>query len=150
MDVQGSEYHLINGPADWSGCLDVALGRPLGEVGAIEPTPELSRLDSAWEYDHDEGWLRMRRDTPLFRQAGRTEPMDLAGRRGAGRDGYGNWYWIDTDQRSIRWRPVADNTAALWWSVDELHQSCSCLDWMVRHHPSASTTRSRVRPAVRG
>ena len=128
MDVQGSEYHLINGPADWSGCIDVALGRPLGEVGAIEPTPELSRPDSAWEYDHDEGWLRMRRDTPLFRQAGRTEPMDQAGRRGAGRDGYGNWYWIDTDERSIRWRPVADNTAGLWWSVDELHHSCSCLD----------------------
>jgi phage tail-like protein len=128
MDVQGSEYHLINGPADWSTCVDVALGRPLGEVGAIEPTPELSRPDSAWEYDHDEGWLRMRRDTPLFRQVGRTEPMDPAGRRGAGRDGYGNWYWIDTDRRSIRWRPVADNTAALWWSVDELHQSCNCLD----------------------
>jgi phage tail-like protein len=122
MDIQGSQYHLINGFADWSECIDVASGTPLGDVGGP------SGPDSAWEYDHAEGWLRLRRDTPLFRRAGRSNPMNPADRRGAGRDGYGTWYWIDTDRRSVRWLPAGERSADLWWSVDELHRSCTCLD----------------------
>lgn len=131
MDVQGSQYHLLHGFGDWSLCLDTASGLTLGALGVDQPRPvpqESSPSDpgSAWEYDDQEGWLRLRRDTPLFRRAGRSAALDPAGRRGAGRDGYGNWYWIDTDRRSIRWRPVAEHTADLWWSVDELHSGCTC------------------------
>ena len=134
MDVQGSSYHLINGLADWSECFDVDLAGRLGDLWYDEPDlagpsgPSGSaQPSSAWEYDRCEGWIRLRRDTPLFRRAGRSEPMDPTARRGAGRDGYGNWYWIDTDQRTIRWLPAAERTADLWWSVDELHRSCTCL-----------------------
>ncbi|MFE9690602.1 phage tail protein [Micromonospora sp. NPDC005806] len=121
MDVQGSQYHLIHGRADWAGCVDVAAGRPLGDLWQ-------QRSDTAWEYDDEVGWLRLRRDTPLFRRAGRTPPMDPAGRRGAGRDGYGNWYWIDTDRRGIQWLPVGDAAAAAWWSVDDLSAACAAAD----------------------
>ena len=109
MDVQGSQYHLINGLADWSECFDVDLADRLGDLWRDErngPGPSgagpsgAAEPSSAWEYDAAEGWIRLRRDTPLFRRAGRSEPMDPTGRRGAGRDGYGNWYWIDTDQRT--------------------------------------------------
>jgi phage tail-like protein len=140
MDVQGSQYHLISGLADWSECVDVAIGDRLGDLwrdelddGPSGPGPSGGgpsgppRLSSAWEYDAKEGWIRLRRDTPLFRRAGRSEPMNPAGRRGAGRDGHGNWYWIDTDERTIRWLPAAERAADLWWAVDELHRSCTCL-----------------------
>ena len=43
---------------------------------------------------------------------GATMPLDPSARRGAGRDAYGNWYWIDDDQASIRWRPAAGDTSA--------------------------------------
>jgi phage tail-like protein len=139
MDVQGSLYHLISGADDWRACVDAASGLRLGELwdeaGLVDMSgPTTSRPDTAWEYDAAKSWLRLRRDTPLFRRAGRNAPLDPAGRRGAGRDGFGNWYWIDADQRTIRWLPTSGSTetssgrgpAELWWSVDELHASCSC------------------------
>lgn len=138
MDVQGSLYHLITGCADWRACLDADSGLSLGELWdaadvAGTSGPAISAVSSAWEYDDAKRWLRLRRDTPLFRRAGRTAPLDPAGRRGAGRDGYGNWYWIDADARSIRWLPTSGTDtssgrgpAELWWSVDQLHASCGC------------------------
>ena len=58
MDVQGSQFHLLHGRADWGGCTDAALGVTLGRAVAaepgrpVEPTPDGL---TSWEYD-DEGW----------------------------------------------------------------------------------------------
>ncbi len=127
MDIQGSQFHLLNGPADWGACIDTALDLPLREAGAIEPTPELSRPDSAWEYDSGRDWLRLRRDTARFQQALRTDPLTPDARRGAGRDRYGTWYWIDTDRRTIRHREQGSRAASTWWTIDDLHLHCSCV-----------------------
>lgn len=139
MDVQGSLYHLVTGAADWRTCVDSASRLSLGELwDADEPGgtsgPAISAPGTAWEYDTARDWLRLRRDTPLFRRAGRTAPLDPLRRRGAGRDRFGSWYWIDADARSIRWLPASGATdtssgrgpAELWWSVDQLHASCGC------------------------
>ena len=80
---------------------------------------------SSLEYDQGLGALRLRHDLPLFRRAGRTVPLDPSARRGAGRDAYGNWYWIDDDQASIRWRPTDDDVSAPWWSAAQLSASCA-------------------------
>ena len=121
MDVQGSQYHLVAGLDDWGRCVDAASGTSLAQLWA-SPTPT---SPTAWEYDPDLRVLRLRRDTPLFRRAGRRAPIDPETRRGAGRDGFGSWYWIDADRRTIRRRPASADAAATWWSVDDLAGGCA-------------------------
>ena len=125
MDVQGSQFHLIHGLGDWGRCSDGVTGQPLAAIWAEEAVSPPSLVHSSLEYDPGLGALRLRHDLPLFRRAGRTVPLDPAARRGAGRDAYGNWYWIDEDQTSIRWRPVDDDVSAPWWSAAQLSASCA-------------------------
>ncbi|MGA2829030.1 MAG: phage tail protein [Streptosporangiaceae bacterium] len=125
MDIQGSQFHLIHGPDDWGGCRDTVTGELLAAAWAEQAIAPPSVAGSSLEYDQGLGALRLRHDLPLFRRAGRTVPLDPSARRGAGRDGYGNWYWIDDDQASIRWRPTDDGVSALWWSAAQLSASCA-------------------------
>ena len=125
MDVQGSQYHLIQGKADWARCVDSASSQALGGPwrDIVEGLP--SATHTALEYDGTLQVLRLRRDTPLFRRAGRTLPMPESGRRGAGRDSYGNWYWIAEDRTSISWRPAASQVSTAWWSVADPLATCA-------------------------
>lgn len=127
MDVQGAQYHLLDDRADWGRCVDSANERTLAELwaDALDGPPT---VPTAWEYDEPGRVLRLRRDTPLFRRAQHGEPLDVEHRRGAARDGYGNWYWISEDRDCIRWRPPGDRAASTWWCVDELTSSCTCGD----------------------
>lgn len=124
MDVQGSQFHLLDGRPDWERCVDGATGHTLGEHWDEE-----SELDSsAWEYDEARRVLRLRRETPLFRTARPAPPIDVNQRRGAGRDGYGTWYWIDQSRTGIRWLPSGSRVAAPWWSVADLAAACTCAE----------------------
>ena len=122
MDVQGSQYHLLDGQADWSRCRDGATGSALGDSWAVGVPP------TTWEYDDERRVLRLRRETPLFRRAGRSERIDPEHRRGAGRDGYGNWFWIDASRTCICWLPGTERRASTWWSVGELKSACTCAE----------------------
>src|SRR4051794_14396428 len=106
MDVQGSQYHLLHGAEDWAHCLDVATEEPLGVRWRNEADGLPSAAHSALHFDPELDGLRLRRETPLFRRAGRLVPLEVSARRGAGRDSYGNWYWIGTDRTSIWWVPA--------------------------------------------
>src|SRR5271166_432295 len=97
MDVQGSQYHLINGEADWSRCTDSASGEILATLWHDEDEGLPSATPTALQFDQDNDVLRLRRDAPLFRRAGRMLPLPESDRRGAGRDSYGNWFWIGPD-----------------------------------------------------
>ena len=125
MDVQGSQFHLLNGIGDWQGCTDVTTGLTLEQAWADETILPPSAVHSPLEYSPDLNALRLRHDLPLFRRAGRTVPLDPSARRGAGRDAYGNWYWIGDDQASISWRPVDDTVSTTWWSAAQLGVSCA-------------------------
>ena len=103
MDIQGSQYHLLYGRADWGGCTDPAYGETLAALWQEAGGP-VTTLPTSWEYDDAGRVLRLRRDTPLFRRAGRTDPLDPGVRRGAGVDADGTTYWIDQDRRGIRRR----------------------------------------------
>jgi len=118
MDVQGSRFHLVHGAGDWGRCTDGAAARDLASLWADDVHTSVS-------YDEPSASLRLTRDTPLFRRAGRTVGLDADARRGAGRDRYGNWYWIDGDRRSIRWRPHDDRQSSPWWSSRLLAASCA-------------------------
>ena len=115
MDVNGTKYHLLYGPGDWGGC------RLVESDGA--------RLADLWDddtvaarltWDDESGSLRLATEVPLFRKAGRRpEPLPLAARRGAGRDRYGNWYWIDAGETGVRFLASGTGQATQFWtSVD--------------------------------
>jgi phage tail-like protein len=125
MDVQGSQYHLIHGEDDWARCIDTAAGLALSGLWRAEGEGLPSETGTPLEYDGALGVLRLRRDTPLFRRAGRTPRLGEQARRGAGRDGYGNWYWIAEDRTSIGWRPAGGQVSSTWWSVSDPLQSCA-------------------------
>jgi phage tail-like protein len=125
MDVQGSQYHLAYGRSDWGGCTDPAFGETLATLWQDAEGPATT-LPTSWEYDDDGRVLRLRRDTPLFRRAGRTDPLDPEVRRGADVDADGTTYWIDGDRRGIRRRGGRASTSVSCWSVDDLAAACTC------------------------
>ncbi|KQW48931.1 hypothetical protein ASC77_09435 [Nocardioides sp. Root1257] len=126
MDVQGSQFHLLDGRPDWARCDDVASGLTLGELWEDGADGVPSSVPTGWEYDDAGRVLRLRRDTPLFRRAGRTEPLDPDARRGAGRDGH--WYWIDAGRTAIRRLVAGRREAEPWWSTGDLLAACTCAD----------------------
>ena len=151
MDVQGSQYHLLHGAADWGGCIDAARSRRdlCATRWASRPTEPLDGAGTAWEYDDDARAGSGCAATPRCSAGpGAATPLDPARRRGAGRDGYGNWYWIDADRRTIRWLPAARarprRRGGRWTTCD---RACTCRDRAAagvgfaqrRHLPGRST-----------
>lgn len=100
MDANGTRYHLLLGERDWSGCL----------------APNL-----AWDAERQHLTLE-----PLvyFYVA---SPADSApkidDRRGAARDRFGNWYWIDSTKQVIRVLSAGSRQATDFWPLE---QPASC------------------------
>jgi phage tail-like protein len=96
MDINGTKFHLLQGAADWALC------SPVGDVAvAFGDTVSLRPL--LFQFP-----------TPPAPTA--QDPADL--RRGAGRDRYGNWYWIDDDRARVIVRSVGSNATSVFWSPD--------------------------------
>lgn len=80
MDVNGTRFHLLLGHDDWARCRVTA--------GAV-----------AWSGDRHELTL----EPSLFRFPSPTvAPHPVEARRGAARDRFGNWYWIDPGEAQAR------------------------------------------------
>lgn len=100
MDPNGVRFHLLKGEADWRTCREEA------------------RADG-WEnldWDAAAASLSLRRRLPLFRRPPGTAPVDLAARRDAAVDRFGNWYWIGADRRQIFWLPSGARRSAVYWT----------------------------------
>ena len=94
MDPNGTRFHLLKGEADW--------------LSSAETAHTL-----AW--DKRSASLGLRRVVTLFRHpTGKT--LDLAVRRGAAIDQFGNWYWIGTDRRHLVWHPSGGRQPQIYWS----------------------------------
>ncbi len=88
MDANGTRYHLARTRSDW-------MGAPAAT------SPPVAPAEIEWSADNAH--------VTLLRRAAIAEsvlpPRDpVADRRGAGRDRYGNWYWIDDTGGAIRFR----------------------------------------------
>jgi phage tail-like protein len=114
MDVNGTKYHLVYGPDDWARCL-VEQDGVLEPLASVWNTSTDRRLDQGLEWVEHDKVLRLARKAPLFRQSRRTAALPIAARRGAGRDQYGNWYWIDERERALRWLPRNARVPGLFW-----------------------------------
>lgn len=101
MDVNGTRFQLLLGAADWGSCAT-------GSSVAYDPGREVLAL----------------RELPfVFRSAGPSgmPPLTAQRRRGAARDRYGNWYWIDNDPSVLLVNSSGSGETTRFWPspVDE-------------------------------
>jgi phage tail-like protein len=97
VDANGTRHHLLLGADDWARC---------------------TFSDTTFDPERAEVTLHAR----LFEfvAAPRDEAPDLSSRRGAGRDRYGNWYWIAPSRTEILVNSSGSGrTSHFWSSVDE-------------------------------
>ncbi len=133
MDVNGTRYHLLYGRSDWGSCLLAGSDQPLATLWSENQLSDL-------EWDESRGALRLRREPLLFRRAKRREPpLEMSDRRGAGRDHYGNWYWIDQDETGIRFLPQGAYTSQHFWSLS---------DWIATCTPSGEQAFATCQPSL--
>ncbi|MDT7605396.1 MAG: hypothetical protein QOF61_3393, partial [Acidobacteriota bacterium] len=130
MDVNGTRYQLLLGEDDWRNCMD-ASGIPLrvswkdahpGETSTmLAPAANPSQL--AWDARRYELTLQPR----LFRFV--AAPDDQAPaferRRGAARDRYENWYWIDESRTEIIVRSSGSLETTEFWSAAQCASLCA-------------------------
>src|SRR5436190_7042755 len=117
MDANGTHFHLLLGREDWANCLDSRL-LPLWqswEVSTGGVVVNNSGID--WDETHAEVTLKQR----LFQFIARpsNQRPSLADRRGAARDGYGNWYWIDESRREILINSSGTQATTHFWASSD-------------------------------
>jgi phage tail-like protein len=122
MDVNGTSFHLLYGRADWGACLalDDATGRTLAERWALIVAEEQPPL----EWNAAGGYLHLARQAPLFYSASETERLPPEARRGAARDEYGHWYWIDEQEGGIRFLASGERASVAFWSWADQPVDC--------------------------
>src|SRR5215213_948738 len=118
MDANGTRFHLLLGRDDWGQCtVDTAPGniakKTLKELwGLLASEPGLF-----WNEERNELTLEPR----LFKFT--AAPKDtfplLENRRGAGRDRYGNWFWIDETSLKLRVRSIGSGQVTDFWPLEE-------------------------------
>jgi len=121
VDVNGTKYHLLYGQQDWGSCLLSGSESALSELWSANQHPPL-------EWDETSATLRLMREVPIFRRSKRIQPLAINTRRGAGRDRYGNWYWIDQPESGIRCLPNGSYTSQQFWTAADRVQGCISSD----------------------
>src|ERR1700752_2858970 len=117
MDANGTRFHLLLGRDDWAQCtVDTASGKKsLKELWELVPPQGGSGF--SWNEERNELTLEPR----LFKFT--AAPKDtfplLENRRGAGRDVFGNWYWIDETSLKLRVRSIGSGEVADFWPLDQ-------------------------------
>ncbi|MEP7200853.1 MAG: hypothetical protein ABI874_13605, partial [Chloroflexota bacterium] len=112
MDANGTRFHLLLGYDDWSSCPDV-------DGIALRDVNETLRASSGLAWDHERHELTLRPRLFQFIAAPKDNRPTLDMRRGAARDRYDNWYWIDDTRRVIRVLSSGDGTTSDFWPTPE-------------------------------
>src|SRR5512139_1661315 len=115
MDANETRYHLLLGRDDWGSCL-TADGRTLAQHWLASPVMHNeSGLD--WHTANDELTLQAR--VAQFKTSPYDDKLTLDRRRGAGRDRYGNWYWIAESGTELRVQSAGTGRSAHFWSAGD-------------------------------
>ncbi|MGB8507957.1 MAG: hypothetical protein WCD76_06120, partial [Pyrinomonadaceae bacterium] len=113
MDVNGTRFQLLLSEDDWAACNDGRVSLRLPDDPAQDEQP----ADLVWSRQRGELTLR-----PLlfqFTAPPKDTPPTLSGRRGAARDRYGNWYWIDDESLRICTSSEEKYTVNVFWPTGE-------------------------------
>jgi phage tail-like protein len=116
VDANGTTFYLLLGEEDWGSCTD-ADGHVLSL--AWDPQSEEENI-SGLDWNRERNELTLQSRLFQFIAAPKDNPPELSDRRGAGRDRYGNWYWIDETGREILVNSSGSGaTSHFWASTDE-------------------------------
>jgi phage tail-like protein len=101
MDVNGTRFQLLLTREDWANCIDVDETPNAGSDGTRF---HLQKLSQSWQssctqkgtaWDAERAELTLRALPFQFPPLASGNPLRQESRRGAGRDQFGHWYWID-------------------------------------------------------
>src|SRR5947209_9946494 len=115
MDVNGTRFQLLLGSHDWGNCTAEDGTTPLSQAWQ-NPDP-CGGASSAWDNEHAELTLKpclLQIIAPLTHT-----PPQLSDRRGAGRDRYGNWYWIGRSGGELLVNSVGTGNTTHFWSLED-------------------------------
>ncbi len=122
MDSNGTKFHLLLGKADWDRATPGArewvrrTTRPIASLGELwkRSTDDAELTGLHWDSECCELTLAPQ----LFQVSAspKDRPPRLPDRRGAGRDRYGNWYWIAEDEKEILVNSAGSGTTTHFWS----------------------------------
>jgi phage tail-like protein len=112
VDANGTHFHLLLGRYDWARCRvgETTLGTLWDKSGRHQEESVL-----AWDEERNELTLQ-----PLllkFTASPKDTRPSIDKRRGAGRDRYGNWYWIDESTSRIRVRSSGTGITSDFWPL---------------------------------
>src|SRR5436190_8300234 len=114
MDANGTRFHLLLGRDDWA---DSSVATQAGELLSLRdawnvPAAQMQG-DLSWNEERSEVTLQPR----LFNFVSHDSLPLLENRRGAARDRYGNWYWIDETRRRVRVSSPGSGETSDFWPV---------------------------------
>ena len=111
MDANGTRFHLLFGYDDWARC--AVDGVDLKDLWTASPP----RSDGGGlEWNNSRAELTLRTKLLKYVAAPKDIAPSLESRRGAGRDRYGNWYWIDDSKHKIRALSTGSGATSDFWS----------------------------------
>ncbi|HEX6661855.1 MAG TPA: phage tail protein [Sphingomicrobium sp.] len=115
MNVNGSRFHLLFGPADWKNCLsNTEDGATLGEFWTSEPEdPRVPFLDAKSSELRLAEMLAEIPDTPGERR------FSAADHRAAAADRNGSLYWIADDRERLLVRSAGSQAISTFWPREE-------------------------------
>ncbi len=108
-DVNDTGYYMRYGLMDWGAC-------------RLEANDPAATLSTAWaDTTPDIQWspknsaIALRKESYLFPTAPADNPVILSNRRGAARDAYGNWYWVDEARTGLMVQSSGTGQTAPFW-----------------------------------
>src|SRR5436190_6256434 len=120
MDVNGTRFHLFLSRDDWARCSLEFTADQFRSLGSIwDGSPPQSGAGLIWNDEQAELTLEPR----LFNFEPNDTAPSLENRRGAGRDVFGNWFWIDETKTKIRVLSTGSGATTDFWPLPE---SCAC------------------------
>src|SRR5215831_4016720 len=116
MDANGTRFHLFLGRNDWARCSAVtAAGEELLIDTAWKSAAQQQDIGLRWNEEQGELTLEPR----LFNFAPNGSAPSVENRRGAARDRFGNWYWIDETSNRIRVLSSGSAETTDFWRLAE-------------------------------
>jgi phage tail-like protein len=118
MDANATRFHHVLGREGWQYCLDWQM-RPLWRSWDETAPRGIAVTDAGIDWHEERSELILHERLAQFQPPPKDTRPTLALRRGAARDRYGNWYWIDRTRREILVASAGTQKVSHFWSCGD-------------------------------